>query len=250
MDQKLRTYLVELLGTFALVFVGAGAVCAAYIPPAGRPVDVTAIALAEGFTLAVLLTASFHVSSGCLNPAITLMLWVVRRLEGSQACILVLMQLLGAVLAGLALRLILPANVLEIAGFGAPHLRAFRTPDGGVTIGGLLSGIAIELVLTCLLTTAVFSSLIDWRRPRVGGILVGLAQAAAILLGFHLTGGAANPARWFGPVVWQMTLPHPAGSPLVDHTVYWVGPILGALLGGYVYTSLILPSDKERGPVT
>jgi glycerol uptake facilitator-like aquaporin len=249
MDQMLRMYLAELLGTFAVVFVGAGTICAGYVPQDGRAPDVTTIALAEGFTLAVALTATFYVSAGCLNPAITLMLWVVRRLEGAQACGLILMQLLGSILAGLTLRLTFTLGVLESAGFGAPHLRAFRTPAGDVTIGGLLSGIGIEVFLTCLVTVAVFSSLFDWRRPRVGGILVGLAQTAAVLLGFNLTGGAANPARWFGPVVWQMTLPHPAGSPLVDHTVYWVGPILGALLGGYAYTSLIMPTDKERDPV-
>jgi MIP family channel proteins len=245
MDSTLRSYLAELLGTFVLVFVGAGTVCAYYLTTA-PPLDVTSFALAEGFTLAVLITAVWPLSPGCFNPAITLMLYVFKRLELRRMLTLIVMQLLGAVLAGLALRLTFSTDVLKEAHFGAPYLKTFLTESGKelhVGPGSLISGVGIEMLLTALVTVAVFATLLDPRGPRMGGVAVGLAQAAAVLFGFRLTGGAANPARWFGPVVWELTVPG-LTHPLADHAVYWAGPILGALLGGFAYGALILPADR------
>jgi glycerol uptake facilitator-like aquaporin len=76
-----------------------------------------------------------------------------------------------------------------------------------------------------------------------------MAQVAVVLFGFHLTGAAANPARWFGPAVWQMSilanLPANVDRPLGDHVVYWVGPVLGALAAAVLYVLLILPPEKK-----
>lgn len=243
MDAKLRMYLAELIGTFVLVFVGAATVCASQLASEPR-LGVTAIALAEGCALAVLLTATFAVSPGCLNPAVPLMLWVFKRLEGMQTVVLIFMQLVGAVLAGLAVRYCFAVDVLRAADLGTPHLKAFVGSNNVVTIGSLLSGIGVETVCTFLVVVAIFATLLDRRAPQLGGIVVGLAQAAVILVGFRLTGGAANPARWFGTVVWQLTVPNQPGSPFADHTVYWVGPVLGALLGGFFYTAVVLPPEK------
>jgi glycerol uptake facilitator-like aquaporin len=77
--------------------------------------------------------------------------------------------------------------------------------------------------------------------------MVGLAQTAVVLFGFRLTGGAANPARWLGTVVWEMTLVH-SYDPLADHTVYWVGPIIGALLGGFLYVFVMQPPEEGARP--
>jgi glycerol uptake facilitator-like aquaporin len=65
------------------------------------------------------------------------------------------------------------------------------------------------------------------------------------LAAYNLTGGAANPARWFGPALWQQSLGQmKAAAPFADHTVYWAGPIVGALLGGLLYTTIISPPGK------
>jgi MIP family channel proteins len=246
MDEKLRCYLSELLGTFVLVLFGAGAVCAYHLPSSNYRPEVAGMAMAEGFTLAVLLTAVFQVSRGCLNPAITLILWVFKRLDGKRALVMILMQLLGAVLAGLALRYLFSTPVLSEAHLGAPHLKALLTDDLKVTVPGLVTGFAVEMVLTALLACAIFAALFDPRAPRLGGLLPGLAQTAIIVVGFHLTGGCANPARWFGPVVWECTLPtDPAAPyPLADHMVYWAGPVVGAFLGAYFYSAVVLPPEK------
>jgi aquaporin Z len=243
MDNRLRPYFAELLGTFVLVFVGAGTVCATYLTTEPR-LDVTGIALAEGFALAVALTAAYHTSICCFNPAITLTLWVFRRLDGQRTGILIAVQLLGAALAGLAVRVAFAQDVLVLAQVGTPHVKAFLGGDR-LELGSLVSGVAFEALFAFLLTLAVFATLIDRRGPRLGGVLVGLAQAAVILFGFRLTGGAANPARWFGPAVWQLTVPELRNlDPLADHAVYWAGPIVGALLGGFVYSTVILPPEK------
>src|SRR5258708_36836552 len=99
MDAKVRLYVTELLGTFLFVFIGAGAVCAHYLPNEVTRLEQTGIALAEGFALAVVLTVSYQVSGGCLNPAVTLMLWVFKRLDGARTLGLIGVQLLGSALA-------------------------------------------------------------------------------------------------------------------------------------------------------
>jgi aquaporin TIP len=249
MDNKLlRACLAEGIGTFALVFVGGGVVCAAAL--AGQPrLDATAIALAEGLTLAVVLTATHRASGGGLNPALTLMLWVFRRIDGRKLIGFVVAQLLGGILAGLCLRLLFP-YYLDETHLGAPHLRAFA-PDGldHVTMAGLFSGVGVEIFFTCLVAFAFYATMLDRRSPPFGGLFVGLAQAAVVLFGYNLTGGAANPARWLGTVLWEMTLvPKPFDLLSSDHVVYWVGPILGALLGGFLYVFVMQPPEDEGRP--
>jgi glycerol uptake facilitator-like aquaporin len=242
MDTKLRTYLAELIGTFILVLVGAGIVCASALT--NPPLSETALALAEGLTCAVVLTVTFPVSTGCLNPAITLMLWVFKRLDNVQAGWLVLMQILGAALAGLVLRLTFNTSVLADMHLGAPYLKAFNPADGPIEFRQLVSGAALEMFLTCLVTLAAFATLFDRRAPRLGGLMVGLAQVAAVLFGYRFTGGAANPARWFGPALWDATLGLGRSHWLGETVIYVGGPILGALLAAVLYVNLILPPEK------
>jgi glycerol uptake facilitator-like aquaporin len=242
MDTKLRMCLAELIGTFFLVLIGAGTVCASALT--SPPLSVTAPALAEGFTYAAVLTATFYISTGCLNPAITIMLWVFKRLDNARAGWLILMQLLGAVLAGLVLRVMFRTDVLAETHTGAPFLKAFNPQGGPLEMRQLVSGMAFELFLTCLVTLAAFATLFDRRAPRLGGLIVGLAQTAVVLFGYRFTGGAANPARWFGPALWQATLSAARTNWLAEAVVYAGGPILGALLAAMLYVNLILPPEK------
>jgi aquaporin Z len=241
MDSRLRSYLAELIGSFLLVYVGAGTVCAFHLPSPWR-LEVTGIALAEGFVLAVLLSATSLVSLGCCNPAVTLTLYIFKRFDRAQTFFLIVAQLLGAVLGGLAVRLTFATQVLVDARGGTPHLGASLLADNAVTLGGRVAGVCLEALFAALLTLAVFVSLIDKRGPQVGGVLVGMAQAVAILFGFYLTGGAANPARWFGTVVWEATLPK--GINWDDNMVYWAGPVAGSLIAGLIYAAVIGPPQK------
>jgi glycerol uptake facilitator-like aquaporin len=248
MDSKLRPYLAELLGTFVLVFVGAGTVCACYRSETAPPWINITVALAEGCALAVALTFStLDGPGGCLNPALTVMLWVCKRLSGFRMLAFIGAQLVGAILAGLVVRLSFSETVLVSARLGTPHLTAFVDQSVVIPFSAIFAGIGLEALFTAVVAFAVFATLIDPRRPRQGGVGVGIAQMAVVLLGFSLTGGSANPARWFGTAVWQLTVPPLTAAqpgPFADHTVFWVGPIIGALLGGILYSSVILPPER------
>jgi aquaporin Z len=248
MDSKLRPYFAELLGTFVLVFVGAGTICAAaaYANESGRPaLDLAGIALAQGCAVAVALTFStLDGPGGCLNPAITIMLWVCKRLSGTRTLAFIAVQLAGAALAGLLLRVSFSELALREARLGTPHLTMLVEPNAEIPISALLAGIGLEAAFTAIIAFSVFATLIDPRRPRQGGIGVGIAQTAVMLVGYNLTGGCANPARWFGTAVWQPTVPALSSGAFADHTIYWVGPIIGALVGGILYTSAILPQER------
>jgi glycerol uptake facilitator-like aquaporin len=243
MDNKLRMCLAELIGTFILVLVGAGTVCASALT--SPPLPVTVPALAEGFTLAVVLTVTFHVSTGCLNPALTIMLWVFKRIDNAQAGWLILMQLLGAALAGLLLRLLFATDLLAETRLGAPHLASFNPANDALRLPQLVSGTAFELFLGSLVALAALATLFDRRAPRLGGLMVGLAQSVAVLFGSRFTGGSANPARWFGPALWEATVPGTLPPNwLAETVIYAGGPILGALLAAVLYVNLILPPEK------
>ena len=245
MDSKVRGSIAELVGTFCLVFLAGCVVCANYVHESGEPIyGMWAIGLADGFALAVLLTISSRVSEGCLNPAITLMLWVCKRLDGWQTMSLVAAQLLGSVLAGLALRVIFPENALRLAQMGAPHVGTLLMTDNVITFWTLVKGIALETFATFVLTLVVFSTLLDRRGSRLGGLFAGLTQTVLTLALFRLTGGAANPARWFGPALWHLSVESLKANAFADHPVYWVGPVIGALLGGLLYTTVIGPGTR------
>ncbi len=250
MDVKLRTYLAEMFGTFLVVLVGAGVVCSSYLPDHDARFATVGgvtlgVALAQGAILAVVVTATAHLSPCCCNPALTLTLFVARKLEAAQTAALIGAQLFGALVAGLTLRGLYPDHLLVEAHLGAPHLKAALAPDGRLSAGGLAAGVCLEALFALIVTTAAFATLLDRRSPRMGGLGLGLAQAVVVLFGFRLTGAAANPAAWFGPAIWQLSLSQPDDArPLGDHMVFWLGPILGALAAGVFYTLVILP-DKE-----
>lgn len=256
MESGVRAYLAELFGAFFLVFAGAGTICAGYLAiDSSRAASIyssigglpLAAALAEGCALAVIVTATARFSPSCCNPAITLSLWVQRRLETPRVLGLIAAQLIGAFLGGLAVRGLFVESILVDARMGTPTLKALLGPDDTLTMGGLLTGVLIETAITFLLTVAAFATLIDPRGPKVGGMLVGMAQIVGTLLAFHLTGGCANPARWFGSAIWQLTLtlPQPI-RPMGDLSVYLIGPIVGAVLGGVFYGLVVLPEPRKR----
>jgi aquaporin Z len=260
-DKNLRAYMAEMIGTFAFVLVSAGSVYTASLG-GWQPGDtwwqpgLLWIALACGLMYAATLAVTLPLSGGYLNPAVTLMLWVFKRLDGLKATCLVVVQLAGAVIAGGVLYLVLPTQepTRMASHLGAPHLNAeYLGVAGGSVFGNLLRGIGIELALTFVLVFAIFGTVLDPRAPRWGSnwvsrlacLWIGLTLVACTLVGFPLTGAAFNPARWLGPVVWDW-IQHP--DALKDHAPYWIGPTAGALLAGWLYTALILPSEEEHRP--
>jgi MIP family channel proteins len=225
-----------------VVYLAAGAVCSSFLPDPAK-LDVAGIALAQGFILAVALSATLPISGGFLNPAVTLTLWVFKRMDGERALWLVGAQLLGAILAGLFVWLTFSDVVLRNARLGTPHINRLAFGEGSSWLGTQMTGIGVELLLTFIVTFTIFMTILDPRAPRMGGLTVGLAWTATVVMGLSITGAATNPARWFGPAIWERIIRPDA---LDDHLVYWIGPTLGALLAGAVYTLVLIPGERER----
>lgn len=226
-DRVWAALAAEAVGTFLFFFVGMGAVVLNDHVPEGGP-GLLGVAFAHGLALAVLVSALGAVSGGHFNPAVTFGVWLAGRMEPIRAVGYVVVQLAAGVAAGLALRAIFPEESWRPSAIGTPSL-------GGI---GPLAGIGVEAVLTVLLLVAVFGTAIDPRAPRLGGIAIGLAVAADILMGGPLTGAAMNPARWFGPAV--------ASGSYADFYVWIVGPLLGAAVAAAIYR-LALEARAEPG---
>jgi MIP family channel proteins len=218
MLSRLNAALVaEAVGTFLFFFVGMGAVVLGTHTGDGAG-GLVGVAFAHGLALAVLVSAFGAVSGGHFNPAVTVAVRLAGRISWSHAVLYVIAQLIGAVGAGLALRAIFPDSSWGPSNIGLPAL------GEGIGIG---AGIAIEAVLTVLLVIAVFGTAIDPRGPKIGGLAIGLAVAADIMMGGPLTGAAMNPARWFGPAV--------ASGSFDNWYVWWVGPLLGAIVAAILF---------------
>ena len=98
-------------------------------------------------------------------------------------------------------------------------------------------GILMEFIITFLLVFTVYGTLVD-RRASAGfaGIAIGLVVLFGSLIGGTISGGAANPARVFGPAI--------ASGQFTHHYVWWIGPILGGVVAGFVYDKVFADSKK------
>lgn len=222
-DRTAAALVAEAFGTFLFFFVGAGSVVLGdYLAANGETgPGLLGVALAHGLALAVLVSALGAVSGGHFNPAVTLGVWIMGRITLARAALYVVAQLVGGLGAGLALKTVF-ADSWQASNIGAPALGAGISP---------VVGIGIEAVLTALLVLVVIGTAVDARGPKIGGLAIGLAVAADILVGGPLTGAAMNPARWFGPAV--------AAGAYADWYVWWIGPAIGAAVAALVYRSTL-----------
>ena len=222
-DRTAAALVAEGLGTFLFFFVGAGSVVLGDYLAAngGTGPGLVGVALAHGLALAVVVSALGAVSGGHFNPAVTLAVWIMGKITPMRAGLYVVAQLIGALAAGLALKAVF-ADAWQASNIGTPALGAGITPA---------VGIGVEAVLTALLVLAVIGTAVDPRAPKIGGLAIGLAVAADILVGGPLTGAAMNPARWFGPAV--------AAGAYADWYVWWIGPAIGAAAAALIYRSTL-----------
>ena len=217
-----RKLVAEVIGTFALIFFGAGSI----IMTSG---DLVAVALAHGLAIALSVSALMGVSHALFNPALTIGLWATRRLETITAAGYIIAQLAGAVVAALALVVLFPEVRRDAADLGTPLL------GEGIDAA---QGVGIEAILTFFLMLAVFGTAVDSRGPRVGGFAIGLVITMDILAAGPLTGAAMNPARSFGPAL--------VDGSWDDWWVYWVGPVIGAVLAALLYHYVF--AEEESAP--
>ena len=224
MRNTLRPLVAELIGVFILTFIGAGAIVANTYRDGS--VGLLGIAAAHGLALAIAVSATMNVSGGHINPAITIGLWSIGRIDAKKAGLYVVFQLIGATAAAYALKGLYPEMAGTVAALGTPKLA------GDVS---LVQGIVVEAILTFFLAFAVMGTAVDPAAPRIGGFGIGLTIMFDILAGGNLTGAAMNPARAFGPAL--------ASGTWIGHVVFWVGPILGAIAAMQVYERVLLNKD-------
>lgn len=216
-----KALIAEMIGTFALIYVGVGAIASDFLIH-GANTDLTAIALAHGLTIAVMVSATAAISGGHLNPAVTIGLLCAKKIDFPNAMGYVIAQCLGAILAAFLIKCSLPETVLAAVNMGTPAL------GNGITI---YMGLCTEIILTFFLVFVVYGTAVDHRAPKVGGLFIGLTVALDILIGGPITGAAMNPARHLGPAL--------LGGGLQNLWLYWVGPVLGGIIAGVLYSKVL-----------
>ncbi len=214
----------EVVGTFVFVLVGAGSAIGASSlghsdPAAGLLIG----ALGNGLGLAMAVSATMGTSGGVLNPAVAVGLWVGKKLHAKEVALYIVAEMVGAVAGGLTLVVSFPASLGNPVEWGSPTLNAVISSTQGT---------AIEALLTFVLVLAVYGTAVDARAPHIGGLGIGIAVLADVLVAGNLTGAAMNPARAYGPMV--------AGTFFPSYWwIYVAGPVIGAVAAGLVYRYLI-----------
>jgi aquaporin TIP len=217
-EQLVKKAIVEFVGTFALCFMGIGAI----VMTDGQ--NLVAIALAHGLAIGLLIMAAGHISGGFFNPAVTIGMLVTRRISGYNAGTYIIAQLLGAVAATLFILAAFPESMRDAVKLGVPVVGT------GYSTGNALIA---EIVATFFLLFVIFGVAVDQRSAKaVGGLAIGLSISMGIFATGSISGAALNPARWFGPAL--------VGGHWDDFWIWIIGPIVGAVVGALIFNDVLL----------
>jgi MIP family channel proteins len=215
----------EFIGTFWLVFGGCGsAVFAAGFP--GLGIGFAGVALAFGLTVLTMAFAIGHISGCHLNPAVTLGLWAGGRFSGKDILPYIVAQLLGAIVAAGLLFLIVKgqAGFSDIGGFAANGYGE-HSPGGY----SLLSGLLAEVLLTFIFLIIILGAT-DERAPKgLAPVAIGLGLTLIHLISIPITNTSVNPARSTSQAIFV------GGWAIKQLWLFWLAPIVGAILAGGVY---------------
>jgi len=217
-----RPAVAEFLGSFALMFVGGGAI----IVTGGE--NLVAIALAHGLILAAMITATIHISGGQINPVVSVALGIIGKQSWPRVAAFVAAQFAGAIAAAMLLKLLLSGSY-DVGNVGATLGTLTMDSSGAVSP---VRAVALEAIATFFLMFVIMGVAVDERGVGAvkvtSGLVIGMTLVAAILCLGPLTGASLNPARSLGPAL--------VAGAWDNHWVYWVGPLTGAILAAVVYT--------------
>lgn len=229
----------EFIGTFWLVLGGCGsAVLAAAFPELG--IGFAGVSLAFGLTVLTGVYALGPISGGHFNPAVSVGLWAGGRFPAAQLAPYIVAQLAGGIAAAAVLYVIASGRAgFDVAGGFAANGYGEHSP-GGYTMGAALVS---ELVMTFMFLIVILGA--THRRAPVGfaGIAVGLALTLIHLISIPVTNTSVNPARSTAPALFV------GDWALSQLWLFWVAPIVGALVAGFVYKA-VLEGQRDEPPVT
>ena len=217
-----KNLVVEFIGTFALIFIGAGAVA---IDKGG----LIGAALAHGFVVIAFIYAYGHISGTHINPAVTLGFLIAGEIEFVVAIGYWIVQFLGGILGAVLLNVVLP----NPGDLGVTILTT--EANGGAFTVTATQGLIVEIVLTFFLVNTIFSTAVSGKAGNFAGLAIGLALIFCILMGGPLTRASLNPARTLGPAI--------VSGNYADIWLYFVGPLVGAILAALFYISVL----KDKG---
>lgn len=231
----MKKYIAELIGTFWLVLGGCGsAVLAANFGGDGNPLGIAfvGVSLAFGLTVLTMAYAVGHISGGHFNPAVSFGLWMGKRFPASELLPYIIAQVIGAIVAGLIIFLIASGkegftlsgdNPLATNGYG-------NHSPGGYS---LLSALITEIVMTFMFLIIILGST-DRRAPAgFAPIAIGLGLTLIHLISIPVTNTSVNPARSTGVALVSGNI-----EIIGQLWLFWIAPILGAILAGYLYNML------------
>jgi MIP family channel proteins len=222
MNDTTKKVLAELIGTFTLVFVGAGA--GAVVGGTGTP-GLVAVAFAHGLAIMTSVYVWGSISGCHINPAVTVGVLVGGHIDAVKAVLYIVAQLIGGIAAAYLLA--------WVVGFDS----GLGETVGSLTTTSAAKTIVVEGVLTFFLILAVFASGVVGRNGNAAGAAIGLVVTMDILFAGPLTGASMNPARTLGPALamghWSYLW------------MYIVGPLAGGALAGLLYNQLFLPVELK-----
>ena len=220
MSKELKKYIAEFIGTAILVLFGCGT---AVVTGA----EVVPTALAFGLAIVALAYAIGNVSGCHVNPAVSLAMYITKKLKGKDLCGYVVAQFLGALCGSLLLWTILTLSGADIeeVGLGANALIASNA-------GGVWGSMLVEIILTFVFVYTIIGVTNDKDKSHIAGIVIGLALAFVHIFGICLTGTSVNPARSLAPALLL------GGEALSEVWVFIIAPPVGAALAAFAYKAL------------
>ncbi len=221
-----RSLVAEFIGTFALIFVGAGALAITQIG-IGENVygfaNLLTVALAHGLVTVTFCYAYGQFSGTHINPAVTLGLLAAKEIKLTTAIGYWIVQFGGGIFGALALKGVLPVE-----------------GDLGVTIldddVNIIQGVFVEIILTFFLVNTIFNTAVSGRGGNLAGLVIGLTLIGCILMGGPLTRASLNPARTLGPAI--------ASGIYTDIWLYFVGPAVGSVMAAVLYVGVFKEKTK------
>jgi MIP family channel proteins len=235
--QVIRPLLVELIGTTLFVLIGMWGACSNG--------GVIAAALSFGLALMVFAASFGHISGVHFNPAVTVGVLIAGDMQAVMAILYVVMQLLGGIAAGGILNLLLTKHTYGACKGGATYLASYSVYNGTgpsavptTEYVNIWQGIFIEFIVTFVLVTVILMVALDTKsKTGLAPILIGFTLAVNILAVGAYTGGSLNPARSLGPAIFANEWQH--------HYVYWIGPLVGAIVAGFLYRTVWANYDRR-----